>query len=58
MRKIGVFGWKKFEMLDEKSWEFLDGKSLRCWMRKVGVFGWKKFEMLDEKNWSFWMEKV
>jgi hypothetical protein len=53
MRKIGVFGWKKFEMLDEKSWEFLDGKSLRCWMRKIGVFGWKKFQVLLSQKANF-----
>jgi hypothetical protein len=42
MRKVGAFGWKFFEILDEKS----------------GAFGWENFEILDEKSWSFWMVKV
>jgi hypothetical protein len=31
MRKVGAFGWKKLEILDEKSWSF--------WMEKVGDTG-------------------
>jgi hypothetical protein len=31
MKKVGDVGWKKFEILDEKSWSF--------WMEKVGDTG-------------------
>ncbi len=33
MKKVGDVGWKKFEILDEKSWSF--------WMEKFEVLGQK-----------------